>query len=119
MSQRTIIDDIVWFIPIKRLRDKVRDYLHKRLYVDNFKIDTIEHVKKLLIKTTPQEYISNLVVRITEHCNFNCYGCNAFSQLAKKTIYDIDVFEKDIKRMYELSKGYVRIIGIEGGGNLY
>lgn len=52
---------------------------------------------------------------MTDHCNLNCYSCNHFSPLAKKTFLDIEEFKKDFKRMSELTAGHVDIISLMGG----
>ena len=52
---------------------------------------------------------------MVEHCNLNCQGCTHFSQLADKEFLDIKDFEKDIKRLYELSNGEIDRFNLMGG----
>jgi MoaA/NifB/PqqE/SkfB family radical SAM enzyme len=54
-------------------------------------------------------------VHVTEHCNLNCKGCNHFSCLAEEEYLATDQFEKDIKRLSQLSKKYydIKILGGE------
>jgi sulfatase maturation enzyme AslB (radical SAM superfamily) len=53
---------------------------------------------------------------VVDKCNLNCAGCLHFSQLCNKTEYlDIHYFEKDIKRLSELTGGIVSDIRILGG----
>lgn len=42
-------------------------------------------------------------IHITEHCNLNCAGCNHFSPLADEECLDPKDFERDIRRLAELS----------------
>jgi organic radical activating enzyme len=42
---------------------------------------------------------------VVEGCNLNCAGCNQFAPLREKKFLDISSFEKDIKRIAELSNG--------------
>jgi hypothetical protein len=54
-------------------------------------------------------------VHVTEHCNLNCKGCNHFSSLAWEECLQPEAFERDIRRLAELSKKYyaIKILGGE------
>ena len=54
-------------------------------------------------------------VHVTEHCNLNCMGCNHFSSVAGEGYLDPEQFEKDFKRLAELSDKYfnIKILGGE------
>ena len=112
---KKIIDDIVWYIPFKKLREKVR------LLLNNFDESISESIKSsnrtfnAIRAITHQIYISVIEVDIADHCNLNCYSCLHFSQLAKEKYYDIEVFERDIKRMSEITGGWVGLFHIMGG----
>lgn len=54
-------------------------------------------------------------VNIVDHCNLNCQCCNHFSPIAKPTYIDIDIFERDLKRIKELTNGDVDRIWLIGG----
>ena len=54
-------------------------------------------------------------VHITEHCNLNCKGCYHFSPLAKEEYLDINEFERDLRRIYELCGDNVERITLLGG----
>ncbi len=54
-------------------------------------------------------------VHLCEHCNLNCAGCNNFSPLAKETFTDIKIYERDMKRLAELSGGDAYRIQLTGG----
>lgn len=46
--------------------------------------------------------LSNLNVKIAEHCNYKCIGCNVHSNIAKEEFYSLEQFEMDLKRVAEL-----------------
>lgn len=61
--------------------------------------------------------VFNFDVHLAEHCNLNCASCTHFSTLAEKKFYDTERFEKDIKRMAEITRGGVNIgfVTLDGG----
>lgn len=72
-------------------------------------------ILEAMVRTTPKPYLTNFTVDITHHCNLNCRGCDHFSCIAEEKFYDLTQFEADIKRLSELTEGYVDRIGIMGG----
>ncbi|GAB7140281.1 hypothetical protein RsTz2092_02290 [Deferribacterales bacterium RsTz2092] len=77
-------------------------------------IEFAKNVFRTIRATTPLDYLPKLYILVAEHCNDNCYGCVAFSTLAKEEFYDIKTFEQDINRMSELtSVGEVTLAGGE------
>ena len=54
-------------------------------------------------------------VHLVEHCNLNCQSCFHFSPLANEEFTDILEFEKDIKRLSELSNGLIESFLLMGG----
>ena len=84
-----------WYIPIKKYRE---------IYRNNI----INEWNKL-------EKLSVLEIHIADHCNFSCYSCMHYSQLSEEKYYDIDIFEKDIKRMSHLTNSGIQQIRIMGG----
>jgi MoaA/NifB/PqqE/SkfB family radical SAM enzyme len=52
---------------------------------------------------------------LADHCNLNCKGCDHFSPLANKKLHDLDIFEKDCRRISELTKGRIEMLGLLGG----
>jgi MoaA/NifB/PqqE/SkfB family radical SAM enzyme len=55
-------------------------------------------------------------VGVVDSCNLNCIGCVNFSPLHKsQKLMDISSFEKDIKRIGELTNGVVKSIMLMGG----
>lgn len=56
-----------------------------------------------------------LHIHLTDHCNLNCRGCDNFSPLSPEIFADIAVFERNMDRISELSKGRVQEIQLLGG----
>jgi len=54
-------------------------------------------------------------VDLTDHCNLNCKGCGHFSPIAKENYLDPVIFEKDCKRLFEITNGKVERIELMGG----
>ena len=52
---------------------------------------------------------------IVDSCNLNCACCAAFSPLCKDVFLDIHIFERDIKRIGELTNGEIGYIRLAGG----
>ena len=59
--------------------------------------------------------IEKIDIHITEHCNLNCVSCTHFSPLAEEFYLDIDIFDRDLKRLSELTQGKVKQIFLLGG----
>ncbi len=51
----------------------------------------------------PYSFLPRLEIHIAEHCNLNCQSCTHFSPIAEPEFLPVDEFEKDIKRMSELT----------------
>lgn len=54
-------------------------------------------------------------INIVDHCNLNCQCCNHFSPIAKESYLDVDIFERDMSRIKELTGGDVGRIWLIGG----
>lgn len=123
------IDNIVWWIPNRKLRDFIRDIYYKienndksirdinnsisQISIGNNKI--LEHINFQLDIITPRANINIIEIHLAEHCNLNCQCCSHFSNLAEPEFTNIEVFERDIKRLSELSNGEINIIHLMGG----
>jgi organic radical activating enzyme len=57
----------------------------------------------------------SLEVNLANHCNLNCKGCSHFCPVAEERFYDIAVFERDCKRLSELTKRKINYIELMGG----
>ena len=106
---RTIVDDIVWWIPIKKIRDNARRKLNSKFFTNNN--ITYEQLKRV----TPQAFIEYIDIHIVEHCNLHCFSCSNFSQIAEEEYLDINSFEKDIKRLSEITNKMINRFSIMGG----
>ena len=101
-----------------KIYPEVKVYLRKNHH--NIKLEpclfTNEREKKWEIeKITPQKIFQNIEFHVTEHCNLNCYGCDHFSPLAQPEFAEVSEFERDIKRISELTNGEVKRFCLLGG----
>lgn len=72
--------------------------------------------RKLMKKNLKvKKSIPILHLHLTDHCNLNCKGCDNFSPLASEIYADLSVFEKDCKKMSEISGGNIDEIQLLGG----
>ena len=75
-------------------------------------------VGKQAYKTMQQRKLNHfwhIEIPIVYHCNLNCAYCNHFSPLAPEYFMPIDVFERDILRLRQLTKGKIEEIVLLGG----
>lgn len=84
-----------WYIPTKKSREKFRNFIYNK-WLNLNKINALE-------------------IQVADHCNFSCYSCSHFSQLADENFYDIDIFTKDIKRLSEITNTCIKEIRVMGG----
>jgi organic radical activating enzyme len=61
----------------------------------------------------PEEF--HFEVSLAEHCNLSCQMCDHWSQLAKPKFLDTDTFERDIKRLSQLTDKKIKSIILLGG----
>jgi MoaA/NifB/PqqE/SkfB family radical SAM enzyme len=85
----------------------LRTYISPQIFQDVYQLLVLKG--KGITKLFPVE------VHVVEHCNLNCSGCNHFSSLAEEEYLQPEQFEKDFKRLAELSKDYfaIKILGGE------
>jgi len=95
------------FFLLKDVFVLLRTYISPQIFQDIHQLIVIKG--KRVTKLFPIE------VHIVEHCNLNCRGCNHFSSLAKEECLQPEQFEKDMKRLAELSKDYfaIKLLGGE------
>lgn len=76
-----------------------------------------EYVKRLVVaKLAPRRPEDTIIeVNLADHCNLNCQMCDHFSQIAKAKFIDIDVFERDISRLAELTERRLEFLYLLGG----
>jgi hypothetical protein len=54
-------------------------------------------------------------VHLSEHCNLKCAGCGHFSSIAEEEFARTDIFENDLIRISNLTKGDLKYIALLGG----
>ena len=91
------------------------DEEHRILLPEEILEDELRLCQEKVRKRTPRKNI-NFIVDLAEHCNLNCQNCDHFSPLASEHFTDIDMFNKDLKRMAELFPAEEMLqINLEGG----
>lgn len=100
-------EDGQYNVIIKSLQKKgVTNYF----FVSEYNKRTISH------KMTPRARENFLLeMNIADHCNLNCQMCDHFSPIAEKTFYGLDVYERDMTRIAELTGGKIGLVKIQGG----
>lgn len=63
----------------------------------------------------PKKMIPILHLHLTDHCNLNCRGCDNFSPLSPEVYTNINVFERDCKKIAEITSGKIKEIQLLGG----
>ena len=87
----------------------------KRNITNNDNCSNNDNTLVMLKRITPRPYLTGFVVDIVDHCNLNCKGCDHFSSIAEEKFLELNSFEKDLKRLSELSSGNLDYIGLMGG----
>lgn len=67
------------------------------------------------IKNTSNAELNIIKFSLCYHCNLNCAYCNHFSPIAPKYELPYNVFKKDIKQLYKLTKGKIKYFEFMGG----
>lgn len=71
--------------------------------------------KSITRASEKQRHSLRFQINVTDHCNLNCKGCTAFSPLAKEKYIDAESYERDCKRLSELTGGKIELIDLLGG----
>ena len=74
-------------------------------YTNNRINRELGYINFQLDKIIPRANINIIEIYLAEHCNLNCQCCDHFSQLSEPEFRNIEVFERDIKRLSELYNG--------------
>lgn len=96
----------------------VRKLKESNLLFDFINLSADEFYEKYIWtvdKTHPQQHLDYFCIHIVGECNLRCKGCDHFSPLAKGEYLLLSDFEKDFKRLSELTDSHVRRIGLMGG----
>jgi len=70
--------------------------------------------KKKEKKESKKDRLFQVEIHITEHCNLKCRSCFHFSCIAEKEFLSTELFERDIRRMSQLSSR-LSVIKLVGG----
>lgn len=108
---------------INEVRDGYDVYIIKKLKESNLFFDFLnlsadEFYEKYIWtvdKTHAQQHLDYFCIHLVGECNLRCKGCDHFAPLAKGEYLSLPDFEKDFKRLSELTNSYVRRIGLMGG----
>ena len=84
-----------------------RTKLYKFLYLNAVKFQST--------KRNRRQNSLTFQAHIMDSCNLNCAGCNNFSTLCENGFVDVEVFEKDINRISQLSGGKINKLLLTGG----
>jgi MoaA/NifB/PqqE/SkfB family radical SAM enzyme len=76
---------------------------------------SLRGIQEAMLKTTTRAALATIDIPLVEHCNLNCAGCDHGSPVADESFLELDVFEKDMRRLAELSEGMLGIIRLLGG----
>lgn len=94
----------------------LKELLEAGYTMDNIYILSEYNKRTISHKMTPRKKENMMLeVNLADHCNLNCQMCDHFSPLAKPTFLNLDSFKKDMKRLKELTDGYIGLIKLEGG----
>ncbi len=61
------------------------------------------------------KFLNMVEIPIVYHCNLNCAHCDHFSSIAPKYIMPVEVYEKDVKKLSQITKGKLKELIIVGG----
>ncbi|MCL2485684.1 MAG: radical SAM protein [Endomicrobia bacterium] len=105
---------------IRNSVENARFYISRNFFGQNKHNSLKRFLKKIfsviyLTKFIPDSKLRHLEVHITEHCNLNCAYCDHFCPIAKEEFLDVQTFEKDMKRMSELTDKNIDEIVLLGG----
>ena len=75
----------------------------------------LKYMFNIYAKTIPYPYLPRVDFSVTCHCNLNCRGCAHYAPIAEKEFMDTTVFQRDVKRLSELSNGNIDTIHLCGG----
>jgi len=66
------------------------------------------------IRLKQRKYL-RLDVHLADHCNLNCKGCEHLSPLAEEKFLSLEIFERDCRRISELTSRHIKEISLLGG----
>lgn len=100
----------------------------KQMFLQTEQTHIADELKQKInsVELTDEQYVTFFIrqirrtkldfeINIVDHCNLNCKCCNHFSPLASPCFLSLEEFEKDMKRIAELTNGNVGRIWLIGG----
>ncbi|MDR2426987.1 MAG: radical SAM protein [Endomicrobium sp.] len=101
---------------INLIKDECKE---QKQWINSKSAEQEQRYKKEIIniihKIIPLPYLKSFLVHLVDECNLKCWGCDHFSPLAEGGYLKIEDFEKDIKRISELTESKVNRIALMGG----
>ncbi len=76
-------------------------------------LETLKNSVRRQLKSTIYDF--HFEFHLVEHCNLKCAGCTHFSSIAEENFLSVYEFEKDMKRLSELTGKVARFINLLGG----
>jgi len=67
------------------------------------------------LRMAPQPRLSYIVLKILDHCNLRCKGCDHFAAIARRHFVSLESIQGDLGRMADLFDRDVARIGVMGG----
>lgn len=109
-------DEPTEIIITARTPEVVEEIKESLTELENAIIYTFEEFIRAKKLNSKVKRFSCIMVHLTDHCNLSCVRCSHFSPLAKKEFFlDLDDFEKDCRRLAELTNGDVDEFQLSGG----
>lgn len=109
-------DDTAEIIITVRTPDVVKEIAESLSQFKKASVYTFEEFIQTKKLNSKVKRFSCIMVHLTDHCNLSCVRCSHFSPLAKKEFFlEPDDFEKDCRRLAELTNGDVDEFQLSGG----
>ena len=100
-----------------RIKNSLAEFPEIKLHPNIFETDFMKNpaASAKIERTTPRKTLEQIEYHLADHCNLSCQGCSHFSPLAQKCFPDVQIFERDMKRLSDLSKGKLKRFFLLGG----
>jgi len=88
----------------------------KKIGFTDYFIPTEWNKQTIAEKLEPRDADYNsFEINLTDHCNMSCQMCDHYSQLSEPFFIDLNILDRDLKRMAELCKRQCAVITLLGG----
>lgn len=109
-------EDTVEIIITVRTSELVREIREMLLQMKGVTVYTFEEFVQAKKLNSKVKRFSCIMAHLTDHCNLSCVRCSHFSPLAQKEFFtDLGEFEKDCRRLAELTEGDIDEFQLSGG----